>query len=48
MKTKGDNADTKEVDALVVKLLKSGDVTQETVTLASHVHLKGNKFFPFL
>ena len=48
LKTKADTADSKEVDALVVKLLKSGEVTPETVKLASHAHLKGNKFFPFL
>lgn len=47
-KTSVENVASKEVDALVVKLLKSGDVTQETVTLASQAQLKGNKFFPFL
>lgn len=48
MKTGPENVASKEVDALVVKLIRSGEVTQETVNLASHPHLKNNKFFPFL
>jgi hypothetical protein len=47
-KTTANNAATPEVDALIIKLLKSAEVTQETVALASQSQLSGNKFYPFL
>uniref|UniRef100_A0A1J3J6U5 Uncharacterized protein n=4 Tax=Noccaea caerulescens TaxID=107243 RepID=A0A1J3J6U5_NOCCA len=41
-------ANTPEVDALVLKLLSSGEVDQETVALALRTQLKGNRFYSFL
>jgi hypothetical protein len=48
LKTSVVNANTPEVDSLLLKLLKSGEVTQETVALTSQVQLKGNKFYAVL
>lgn len=42
------NAASPEVDALILKLLRSGEVTQHTVALASRTQLAPNRFYPFL
>jgi hypothetical protein len=48
LKTSANNAASPEVDALIVKLLKNAEITQETVVLTSKKELAGNKLYPFL
>lgn len=48
LKTSANNAASPEVDALIIKLLKNAEITQETVALTSKKELASNKLYPFL